>query len=338
MIFYIATLYLPLFGLLFTPFLKGSLDKVVLLMLVISEAVLLGLKSEGHDYLSYLDYFDQIQRASSLDEVIVLVKDPLLYFIVKVIDVFSTSSEVVFFVVALISLAIVVFSFPPTAKLKSATFCLFILFFGGGMYYEAIRAGLGLSFFYLFIRFRDRRGGFAYSLLPVAAHLSLAIPVVASFGWLNRIIARHPLKFCLSGLMSAKLIPFLLLLNARASWYVNAGQQNPSIIAIVLMLLILCYLWTTKKILPESDARLALTSSALVTVVLSVVFSPYSDTLSSRLHELFGAIMFFLVVRDCAGVKVARITALTRLAFSGMFTTFALIQCYLYYMRFFLEY
>lgn len=64
---------------LFTPFVNGALDKLLLWVLAFFIAVLLGLKTQGADYLGYLDYFYEIQKSNNLYDVLHYVKDPLIY-------------------------------------------------------------------------------------------------------------------------------------------------------------------------------------------------------------------------------------------------------------------
>lgn len=335
---YYATLYFPLLGLIFTPFLKGALDRFVLCILVFYEALMLGFKTGGHDYLSYLDYFETIQNAASLDEVMEAVKDPFFYLIIKSLFIFSPSNELIFFTVAMISLSAIAISLPSTIKHKSLTFCLFILFFGGGLYYEAIRAGLGLAFLLLFLRFKDSRGSFLFLFFSVASHLSLAVPAIASYGWFSKIIARYPFIFTIIFALSLNVIPLLLLLNPRALYYTNIEGGKPSFVAIVLVMQFLFYLWTTRQLNLENDSRIPFISSGLITFLLSAILSTYSETTSSRLYELGGAIFFFLVINDFVDKSSNKIPLYNRIAQWGTILMVILVHVYVWYIRFYVQY
>jgi hypothetical protein len=338
MTLYFATLYIPLIGLLITPFLVGALDRVVLGLLVLSISVLLGIKTAGHDYSSYIEYFDVIQKAASLEETLSVAKDPLLYFIVKALLPFSDSSQLIFFAIAITSLSAIAISLPNKLKHKSFFFCIYILLFGAGLNYEAIRAGLGLAFYYLFIKFINRRGSAVFSILSICSHISLAIPIIASYSRFSKIIARHPFGAALMFLVSSNLIPILLILDKRALWYVNLEGKGASLVAIIILIQFFCYLWATRKMYSESSSRLALISSALVTLFLSAIFSVYSGIIATRLYELGGGIFYLLIINDYADTRMIAASLYRRIALWGVIYAFILVEAYVWYVRFIIGY
>jgi EpsG family len=332
-----GTVYIPLLGLLLGPFLKGTLDKIVLGFLVVCVSVFLGTKTMGADYQSYVQLFSEIQRAGTVEELLDVVQDPLLWFIVKFLHVFSDSGNLIFFTIATFSLVAVAFALPQNLKHKSLAFSAYILVFGGGLYYEAIRAGLGVALYYLFVRLIDRKWSIVFSLLAVSSHISLAVPVSVSFNPIRTIIARH---YVISGLLFlglSNVIPILLLVSERSLFYTNV-EGNASRIAVVLSALLLAYLWLTRRSYVESSARFALTSSALVTLALSAILSFYAEIASSRLYELGGALFLLLMIGDFARGAMRKLPTMLNVARWAIVGAFALLHAYVWYMRFIVNY
>lgn len=335
---YLATLYFPLFGSLISLFFKGSLDKYFLVILVISASILIGFKKEGADYYSYLEYFSAIQKSTDLNDVIELIRDPLLYFVVKFLFIFSKSNELIFFFYAFVSLSAIAISLPKAIKHKSLIFCIFVLLYGPGLYYEAIRAGMGLSFYYLSIRYINNRASLIASFMSIASHMSLALPVVAGLRWSRNIITRNLFLTSLLFLFFYKLIPYVLLLNERSLLYLNIEEKGTSLVSIALLGLFLTYILITKKIYVENSRRAALISGALVPFFLSVIFSMYSEITSSRLYEIGCAILFLLYINDCSEPKLKVMNLYASTTRWGVVIVFMSIQIYLWYLRFVVEY
>jgi hypothetical protein len=314
------------------------MDRLILLISIFSISVALGMKSSGADYFGYIDYFDAVREAEDLSEAMGVIKDPLLYLLVKPLSFFSKSNELVFFSIALISLSAIAISFPSSIENKALFFCIYILIFGAGLYYEAIRAGLGVSFYYLAIKNKYRRLGFVFSILAVASHISLIVPVLASISIVSKTIGKHPVFTSLIFLMASGLIPGLLLLDDRLMWYVNAVDLGTSKVAILMLLLFMVYVWLTSKLFIADKARLTIVSSALVTFCLAAIFSTYSEIAGSRFDELGGALFFLLLINDFSSKSISPVTIYKRIFLFIVVMAFAFTEMYVWYIRFIVNY
>jgi hypothetical protein len=336
---YYFSLVLPAIGILLRLVAGRAADNFLLVLLICIAALLLGLKEIGADYYSYVDYIEYIQQSKSLDDVFEIVRDPAFYFIVKSTALISLSSGLVFFTIGILTLSGVAISLPTSLTHKATVFCLYLLFFGAGLNYEALRAGMGLAFFFLAGRLVEHSSRYVLALAATGSHLSLLLPVLSSISrWGNQLICRRPLLAVgLSAILSL-VIPILFLVNERLLWYLNLGETDPSKFIIVLALQAIVYSSLTNTVQNCSATRSYLLSSAIITLCLSVAFSFYSEIAASRISEIGAAIFFMLVVQDFNAKAYAKISATRKLITYLILILFALELLYSYYIRFIATY
>lgn len=339
MTLYYFSIVLPALGILLRLIMGCAADNLLLFILVCVAAILLGLRTVGADYSSYLDYIEYIQQSKNLADVIDIVRDPAFYFIVKSTATMSSSSAVVFFCIGALTLAGVALSLPKPLKNKTAAFCLYLFFFGAGLNYEAIRAGMGLAFFLLAGRFLNYKLSYILSLVSISSHLSLLLPVLSSASrWLNELICRRPILALGFPAIVALVVPVLFILNERLLSYVNIEELGVSKSVAALALQASVYSMLTRVARSRSATRSYLLSAALITLCLSVAFSQYSEIAGSRISEMGSAIFYMLLVQDFVDriqtrLSVVRSTIIYLIVFS-----FSLQQGYSNYLRFVVSY
>jgi hypothetical protein len=333
-IYYVSVL-VPILGILLSLVSRGATEKPLLFLMVCASSLLLAVKTKGHDYLGYVDYIESIQQSRNIEDVIELIKDPVFYFVVKALSIFSTSSELVFFVVGISSLGIVALSIPLGLRYKSACFGAYLFFFGPGLNYEALRAGMAVAFFLLIPKLLDTRARYIAGVLAVGSHFSLLIPVISSASnRVNRLVSRRPYWGVLCCAAISLLVPTLFLLNERLLWYLNPEETAPSVLIITIALQAILYSSLTSRLRNRDEIANFFLSSSLFTLCLSVSFAVFSEVAASRVSEIGSVAFFMLVLQDVSARLYLKLPPLKRSIAYLLIAAFALELSYSFYVRF----
>ena len=269
--------------------LVASIPAIVLLFFF---SIISGLREGGLDYDRYVIMIKNTVAGASLFDKLLLAKDPLFGFIVHLLNP-STDDE--YFKVFL-SFSILGFLGKLTIRNElgygfSVFVVLYLFFMAPSLDYAAIRAMVGLTF--LIAAFKYHNKNFTiyclFSVLSVAAHVSMLVPLILGTDFSRRIVERRPILVLLLIVFCSFSSKFILSYFPNTSTYIDESGTLASILPISISISAVFMYWLLIFRVYHGESSELHKKTFYVSVVLflgSLFLAPVVVVAAYRFHQI----------------------------------------------------